>query len=74
MEGAYRIRLAALGLFLLAVAAIGTWMVRRNEAAEAASWGLSFPQPGECPVGNAGQAELAEKGAVFVGEIGRAHV
>lgn len=68
METAYRIRLAAVGLFLLAVVAVGTWLVRQNEAAEAASWGLSFPRPGECPVGNASREELAEQGAVFVGD------
>ena len=71
MEGAYRIRLAALGIFLLAVVAVGTWLVRRNEAAEAASWGLSFPREGECPVGNASKEELAEQDAVFVGDTTR---
>ena len=67
MEKAYRIRLAAVGIFLLAVVAAGCWLARRNEAVEAASWGLSFPRPGESPVGNATAAELAQYDAAYIG-------
>ena len=68
MEKAYRIRLAAVGVFLLAAVALGTWIPWRNEAAEAASWGLSFPREGECPVGNATREELAAYDAVYAGD------
>ena len=68
MEKAYRIRLAAVGVFLLAALAAGTWLARRDEAAEAASWGLSFPREGECPVGNATREELAAYDAVYAGD------
>ena len=68
MEHAYRIRLAAIGAFLLAVVAAWLWMGRRDAAVETASWGLSFPTPGACPAGNASAAELAEWDAVYVGD------
>ena len=67
MEKSYRIRLAVVGAFLLAVAAVGVFLGQRDEVAEAASWGLSFPRPGDCPVGNASAAELAEWDAVYAG-------
>lgn len=35
---------------------------------QAVSWGLSFPQPGETPVGNAPQEYLQQFGAYFVGD------
>ena len=38
------------------------------EIAPAASWGLSFPQPGETPVGNATIEELAQYNAWYVGD------
>lgn len=68
MAKAYRVRMAAAGVFLLAVLAAGTWLARRNEAVEAASWGLSFPRPGESPVGNATAAELGDFDAVYMGD------
>ena len=68
MENAYRVRLAGVGVLLLLVLAVGTWVAGRDEAVEAASWGLSFPQEGESPVGNATAEELAAWDAVFVGD------
>jgi len=62
-----RIRLAAFGALLLALAAAGGWLTMQHEAVETASWGLSFPQPGQCPAGNATASELAEWDAVYVG-------
>ena len=82
MKRTYRIRLAAAGFALLGVLALGTWAAARQErrsraaaaeedaaeAAEAASWGLSFPREGECPVGNAAKEELARYDAAYVGD------
>ena len=70
MEKAYRIRLAAVGLFLLAAVGVGTWLAREDEAAETAAWGLSFPHPGERPAGNATAEELAAFDAVYAGDPG----
>ncbi len=67
MEKSYRIRLAAFGAILLALVASVLFLGQGDTAVEAASWGLSFPRPGECPTGNASAAELAEWDAVFVG-------
>lgn len=64
-------RVLAVASVLLAVAmGIGVgWIFRpREAAAEAGSWGLSFPQEGECPVGNATREELAAYNAAFVGD------
>ena len=65
-----RMRIAAAGGFLLAVLGVGTWLgVRKEaEALETASWGLSFPHPGQSPVGNASAEELAAYDAVYVGD------
>ena len=68
MEHAYRVRLAAIGVFLLALVAGWMWLANRDAVVETASWGLSFPRPGECPAGNADAAELAEWDAVYVGD------
>lgn len=68
MERAYRIRLAVLGAFLLAVVVGWLWLAGGDGAVEAASWGLSFPRPGERPAGNATAAELAEWDAVYAGD------
>lgn len=68
MENTYRVRLAGVGVLLLLVLAVGTWVAGRDEAVEAASWGLSFPQAGESPVGNATEEELCAYDAVFVGD------
>ncbi len=64
---ATRLRMGAVGIFLLAVLAVGTWLARQDEAAEAASWGLSFPRPGDSPVGNATAEELADYDAAYIG-------
>lgn len=65
-----RIRLALTGLVLLIALGIGTRMALHQppEAAQAASWGLSFPREGECPVGNATREELAAYDAAFAGD------
>ena len=36
--------------------------------ASAADWGLSFPSPGQAPVGNATREELAQYGAYYLGD------
>ena len=68
MNKANRLRLGAVGVFLLAVLGVGTWLAGREEAVETASWGLSVPHPGESPVGNATAEELAAYDAAFVGD------
>lgn len=68
MVKAYRIRMAVVAIFLLGVLVMGTCLARDDRAVEAASWGLSFPQPGKCPVGNASKEELAALDAAFVGD------
>lgn len=63
-------RAGAVAAILLIAALIGAllWTQRPDrEAVATASWGLSFPQEGECPVGNATREELAAYGAAFVG-------
>ena len=69
MKNTKRVRMAAAGVFLLAVLGVGTWLGLRKEAEalEAASWGLSFPHPGESPAGNATAEELAAYDAVYMG-------
>ena len=62
-----RIRLAAFGALLLALIAAGSLLARQEEAVETASWGLSFPRPGESPTGNASAEELAKWDAAYVG-------
>jgi peptidoglycan-N-acetylmuramic acid deacetylase len=70
MKKPTRIRVAAAGIFLLAALGVGVWMGLRREAEalETASWGLSFPHPGESPVGNATAEELAAYDAVYIGD------
>lgn len=70
MKKSKRMRLAAAAVFLLAVLGVGTWLGLRKEAEvlEAASWGLSFPRPGESPVGNATAEELAVYDAAYLGD------
>ena len=72
MKNTKRVRVAAAGIFLLAVLGVGTWLGLRKEAEalEAASWGLSFPHPGESPAGNATAEELAAYDAVYLGDPG----
>lgn len=67
MEKNNRIRLAAFAALLLALVAAGLFLGQGEDAVEAASWGLSFPRPGECPAGNASAEELAKWDAVYVG-------
>lgn len=69
------LRLAVIGLVLLGVVGLGTWLAAGKqpdsaeaEAIEAASWGLSFPKEGACPVGNATREELAAYDAAYVGD------
>ena len=70
MNKSKRMRLIAAAVFLLAALGIGTWLglQKEAEALEAASWGLSFPRPGESPVGNATAEELAAYDAVYLGD------
>lgn len=67
MEKTYRIRMAGVGVFLLLVLAVGTWIAREDEAMQTGSWGLSYPQDGATPVGNATRQELAALDAVYAG-------
>ena len=39
--------------------------------ASAADWGLSFPSPGQAPVGNATREELAQYGACYLGDTSK---
>ena len=59
-----------LGILLLALAAAGILAASLlfRPALETGSWGLSFGQPGEAPIGNAGVAQLREYNAVFMGD------
>ena len=70
MHKSNKLRLAAAGVFLLAILGIGTWMGLRKEAeaVETASWGLSFPHPGQSPNGNATAEELAAYDAAYLGD------
>ena len=70
MKNTKRVRVAAAGVFLLAVLGVGTWLglQKEAEALEAASWGLCFPHPGESPAGNATAEELAAYDAVYLGD------
>ena len=72
MTKSKRIRMLLAGGVLLAAVGVGTWLAARREpaAVPAASWGLSFPEEGACPVGNATREDLARYGAAFVGDGG----
>lgn len=67
MEKSYRVRMAGIGIFLLLTLAVGTWFAKEDELAQTGSWGLSFPNAGASPVGNATARELAVLDAAFVG-------
>ena len=68
MKKAIRIRLTALGIAAASVLGLGLFLGgRRERAVPAASWGLSFPTEGDCPVGNASAEELAAWDAVYAG-------
>lgn len=61
------VTLSVLGLFLVGLLA-GTLLGRQPVALETGSWGLSFPNEGETPVGNASRETLAQYDAAFVGD------
>ena len=57
------------GCLLLGAVLLGcAMMARRDEAIETGSWGLSFPDPGQTPVGSASPDALARYDAAFVGD------
>ena len=62
-----------LALLLAAVilAAAGAAAVFSGSALETGSWGLSFRQEGEPPVGNAGADQLRRYDAVYIGDTSR---
>ncbi len=70
MHKSNKLRLAAAGVLLLAALAAGFWLGLRKEAeaVETASWGLSFPHPGQSPTGNATAEELAAYDTVYLGD------
>ena len=70
MEKEYRKRLLIAGLILSALLVSATWVAERREAeaVTVASWGLSFPEPGQTPAGNASAEELGQYGAAFCGD------
>ena len=62
------IRRVAAVLLAAALIAGCRWYFRREpEAVQTGSWGLSFPEEGSTPVGNATPEELAKYDAAFVG-------
>ncbi len=58
-----------LGLALL-LAVAGVLFLFRGQALETGSWGLSFRQEGQAPIGNADKAHLTKYDAVFLGNTG----
>ena len=63
------IRRVAAVLLAAALIAGCRWYFRREpEAVQTGSWGLSFPEEGSTPVGNATPEELAKYDAAFVGD------
>lgn len=64
---AYR-GLIPLGLCAAVLLTLCCWKNAQRQAVAADAWGLSFPQPGQTPVGNAGTEELRAYDAVFVGD------
>ena len=59
-----------MGILFLALAAAGilTAALLFQPTLETGSWGLSFRQPGEAPVGNADGAQLREYNAFYMGD------
>ena len=58
-------------LLLLGLVSILPGMAEKKAqeaSGKAVSWGLSFPEPGQTPVGNVDQAHLQQFGAYFVGD------
>lgn len=60
--------LGAILCTVLAFAFFGGGAKALEVSAEITNWGLSFQEPGKCPVGNAGKEALAEYDAYFVGD------
>lgn len=54
----------------LAAAAIVAILVFRNSVMETGSWGLSFRQEGQPPIGNAGADQLRRYDAAYIGDTG----
>ena len=59
-------RMIVLGLILLAAIALGLG-IYWGRTLETGSWGLSFRQEGQAPVGNAGSRQLGTYGAAYMG-------
>ena len=66
---------AALALLALAGVTLALFRAAALSAAEQAAvpastdnWGLSYPNPGQAPVGNASQEELSKYGAYYLGD------
>ncbi len=55
-------------LLALALAAMGAAGLYLNSALGTGSWGLSFRQPGQPPVGNAGAEQLRRYDAAYIGD------
>ena len=55
-------------LLALALAAMGAAGLYLSSALETGSWGLSFRQPGQPPVGNAGAEQLRRYDAAYIGD------
>ena len=54
----------------LALAVVLTLGIFGGRAMETGSWGLSFPQEGQAPVGNAGVSQLKKYDAAYIGDTG----
>lgn len=68
MKKTQRVRLlVAVGGMLCLLGLVCCARVITCRAVEANSWGLSFPEPGQAPVGNATQDALAQYDAAFLG-------
>ena len=52
----------------LAIAGVVTFLVFRQSCLETGSWGLSFRQEGTAPIGNAGQDQLRQYDAAYIGD------
>ena len=52
----------------LVLAAVMGLYIFRTSALETGSWGLSFPAEGAAPIGNAGQDQLKQFGAAYLGD------
>ena len=66
------VRKRDIGIILLAVAAalLAALWIFRGSALETGSWGLSFRQEGQAPVGNAGTEQLRKYDGAYLGNTG----